>query len=307
MSADSMYNKEVERISKARREAYEAVHAFPNVIGSMIGYKRKQNKKVDILSLILFVTRKLPKEELDRYSMLPDSIKTSSGDIPLDVVQWSPLRHQNALFPSGARLISNGTNVGTLSSYCRKGENYFALTCAHVLQGVDGSLAPPRPIRMRTSDNTRYIEIGTSEICVDDPGQMGLQNLFDAGLLALKHPSLRNLVAQATPVMPANAVAGEMLSGWGAATGGPGGRLITGRVEGIDCAISNLQLDLLIHIISSPGTHEGDSGMLWKNAEGEAVAIHVMGNDAEITGSSITGAMTTARIVERFDITLVDC
>jgi len=62
--------------------------------------------------------------------------------------------------------------------------------------------------------------------------------------------------------------------------------------------------DLFVQV-SSPGTYAGDSGMLWKDSTGRAVAIHGFAEPAAPgEGSTITASMWAARAVAKLQAVL---
>jgi len=68
---------------------------------------------------------------------------------------------------------------------------------------------------------------------------------------------------------------------------------LTGTVNGIEKIAYDMFFDVCISV-DPPGTFIGDSGMLWKDEQGQPLAMHAYGENTP-DGSLFSGAMLAAR------------
>lgn len=128
------------------------------------------------------------------------------------------------------------------------------------------------------------------------PGAFGFS---DAALFTLTDAELYQRALNATPIPLTAPKFGETV--YGSATSGAK----TGKVIGIEKRIGVHLADIVVRV-DYPGTFRGDSGMLWRNASGHALAIHAQGNGAPGVGSRLTAAMSASRAASGLSVVLLD-
>lgn len=78
----------VEELSRIRKQYQNYLLAFPNVVGVGIGYKKKDGKTLDELSLVAMVRSKVSKVSLSKDSVIPDEL----GGVKTDVIEVGQIR-----------------------------------------------------------------------------------------------------------------------------------------------------------------------------------------------------------------------
>ncbi|MCY3833784.1 MAG: hypothetical protein OXG85_12260 [Chloroflexi bacterium] len=70
-------------IATAQAQFNEFLLGFPNVVGTGIGYRRRQGQPTTELCLVVMVSRKRPLAQLDADAILPRQV----GGAPIDVLE----------------------------------------------------------------------------------------------------------------------------------------------------------------------------------------------------------------------------
>ncbi|QEX19604.1 hypothetical protein FRZ44_49190 [Hypericibacter terrae] len=239
------------------------------------------------LCLTVLVANKIAKSDLKVDDRLPRYVRHEGKTIPVDVVRLRRLKPQVSVFPDpGPVAIKVGdASQGTIGALCSVGGQFFALTCGHVVpnasfENIAYSYSP---------GSKTWIPIGKTHKRIISPDTDGF---VDAALIALEHPELIVRASHATFLEFGMPMGGQQLLAHGASHG-----ICHGVVSGLhaiitDAVLGTLYCDALINV-SSPGTFGGDSGMLWKDSDGRAVAMHSYGEGAG--GSRKTAAMLASR------------
>ena len=157
------------------------------------------------------------------------------------------------------------------------------------------------PIEAWSDAQHEWIRIGRTAASIPNsmPGQPGDFGFSDAALILVEHPALLAEAGAAQPIQAAQAVLGEPLQGDGAVR-----KMRNGQVIGVETIFDGFPADLFVQV-SSPGTYAGDSGMLWKDSAGRAVAIHGFAEPAGPgEGSTITASMWATRAVAKLQAIL---
>jgi hypothetical protein len=206
--------------------------------------------------------------------------------------------HSGDFPPYGGLLITcDEETCGTVSCFCRTSSGkLYGVCCAHVLQNAG------QPVQL-WDINENFQTVGNVQICYEGTQVDGQDGKFDAGLFTLENNvELQERAQNAQPLQTASPVVGERLTGRGESDGGPNGRILHGTVKDLDEDVDGTMVDVKI-AVDAPGISKGDSGMLWRNASGQAVALHMAGvSDVD---SPFSYAMRASRLVDHFDITLL--
>jgi hypothetical protein len=223
--------------------------------------------------------------------------------IPVDVVELRPMRPQAGLFSNPGPIgVNVGNSTGTIGAFCRSPNGLFVLTCAHVLGSTGSDPLRAVPIQAWSSITQGWIPIGRTLFSVSGQGSgvHGDFGFLDAGLTTLEHPELVDRAQAATQITARSCTLGEIVRADGAAKGARQGSIV-----GIEQILSDFWADAVIQVMS-PGTFGGDSGMLWKDANGDALAIHAFGeNIGDGGGSPLTAAMFAERATMKLGVDLL--
>lgn len=117
-----------------------------------------------------------------------------------------------------------------------------------------------------------YVPVGNSAFGVDLPGlgQPGAFGFSDWGLVDLADPVLADrarLAPELTCRPPLRTARVHAQSAHGP---------LTGWVEHVEAEIWGALVDVVI-LVNGSGTLKGDSGMLWRDAQGRGLAMHAQG------------------------------
>ena len=74
--------------SEIKKRHGEALLRLPNVVGFGVGPKMVGGKPTDVMALKVYVSRKMPREELKADECVPEEIE----GVPTDVEEQAPLR-----------------------------------------------------------------------------------------------------------------------------------------------------------------------------------------------------------------------
>ena len=297
-------SSDLTRLRHVRREAIGAIPGWgtdPNIIGSMLAAKVKDGRLTRKVGITVLVQEKFTEQFLGPTRMIPGVLHIDGEDFTTDVLQIGPLQAQT-LFPPDPLLTFDGFETGTLSCFARSPYGDFGVTCAHTIAGEDRNPHSPAPIRIWSSAASQYVPVGGSGFAVSAPGN-GMSGDFgfsDAALFSLEHPELAFRASQLSVVNVATVPPNTRLWGLGAMKGRR-----TGVVLGVDVQVGNMLVDVLIRA-DPPGTYRGDSGMMWRTATGECVAIHAYGeNLGPGAGSRQTAAMFAERAADQLGVSFL--
>ena len=276
------------KIVAARAWHRRALAALPNVLGTAIGYKRRDGVKTRKSALIVYVGKKSPKKSLGAEALIPASIYFDRRKIATDVFTLGKLEYQFGPSPWYCR--DRKDNQGTVTSLClkRSSREPLALTCAHCIEGDDHNPSTPSVITLWDSLQEEYLSIGVSGEFVNSNGSDRV-GFSDWGVFSINDQELADRAMQAKP-MPIGA---KTLGTAVQATTSHG--VIYGSIEHLDIQFPNLVADLAIIINDHEFVFPGDSGLLWRDMKGGAVAIHAIGESWR-GGSPISYCMFAERI-----------
>lgn len=306
MRARDRRRARVERLRALRDQADERLGERDNVIGSMIALKQVAGQTTGRLGLTVLVKEKIPLDDIPPKQRVPGTMTLSDERFATDVLIW-PRMVEQAL--TAGYIISDQLRQGTLSCFARTELGLFGLTCGHCLFGIDGSPTTPTPVQVYVPGKG-FLPLGESVISIFAPAHNGPggYGYVDCGLLSLSGPMMTRAV-QARPLTVATgdgALLGAVLQGYSMLQPGPGVPPVRqARIVGIDKWAIDERADLVIEV-APPGTFAGDSGLLWRTADGRAAAIHCRGEHVPaLNGSRLTTAMSARRAADLLGVTLL--
>ncbi len=301
-----MRRRLIGRLRSSRSEIFKRICDRPNVIGSMIGVKYRGGVRTNRLGLTVFVSEKIPKNDLDARARIPKTIQVAGNRIYTDVVTWRSMGEQ-AL--DRASILYDGYQQGTLTGFGRRGERTYGLSCAHCLAGQDRNPASPTAISMYSLDQGKYLDVGQSLFSVYSagPGNAGDFGYIDCGLFSLTEDSMIERARRASPlesVRDLRDLIGQPLSATSSLHSPGYDQVRHAQVIGIEFEAFHERCDVVLEV-QSPGTFRGDSGMLWITPAGKAAAMHARGELMPPgKGSRLTTAMSVARAEQFLQIQL---
>lgn len=276
------------KLGKTRSDFHRQLTALPNAIGSAVGYKRSNSKRTRTPAIIVYVREKFALETLESTSRVPTYIMHDGKRIATDVCEVGRLEYQFGPPPWFCR--DRIDNQGTVTTLCRSSTGeIFGLTCAHCIEGDDHDPSTPSKITLWDQFRRDYLSVGLSGPYVNTSG-LGLPGNFgftDWGLFSIEDQGLQSIGQKATPIKMCSGNLNEVtaLTAHG---------VIKGIVEHTQAQLPNVFADVAIRI-EVGATFGGDSGALWRDNNGAAVAIHAIGEDGPC-GSSMSFAMFAPRI-----------
>lgn len=287
-------------LRRARSKQANDLYGLPNVLGTGLGLKRRSGERVSNSAVIIYVRNKVPPDALDPSERLPSEIRFGDDTIPTDVVEIAGMRRE---FANPPYFISDRMKKGTMTAFASADGRLHAVSCAHCLRGRDGNPHTTEPIDFWDAGSNRYIQGGENGFAVDAPG-LGIPGNFgfsDAGLVALEHPQLVRRARAAPQMRPVT----RIVRGLAVASQGPNAD-ISGTIDAVEAVIDRTRIDLVV-FMPNGGTVPGNSGMLWRTNNGDAVGIHAIGaftdNAAE---SRYSLCMSAARLISTLQIELLD-
>jgi len=265
---DSPIDISLKELRRVRRDCHTELKAYPNVLGTAIGRKIIQGEATKVKSIVIYVDKK---RKLSKKRSIPRYFDVGGKRVPTDVVECPSIRYQSALNPL---FCSDGYNLGTVSAMCRSGPNFFAATCAHNLKGEDANIYTSDPMQLFDGKSGQWIEVGKtrSVFSSDGLGVSGNFGFIDAGLFSIDRQYLIDELKDAKPLP----IKSQISYGTRVQAIGIGLQELTGVVIHDCSSFTDFYSDVCIYV-DPPGTAGGDSGLLWKTAAGQAVAIHSKG------------------------------
>jgi hypothetical protein len=186
MKSSESWKQEHDRLMEMLEDARAELHKYPGVVAVEIGIKERGGDLTDVLSFRVYVTRKVPEDQLTPDQIIPDQImgvKTDviEHDVPtitFDTSKYRPLK--------GGIQIDNEepSGQGTLGCIAKvNGTNeVVVLTNAHVVQvgGASGSIEMGQP---------EYVDCcccSCDEIGFSASADQKLDGTMDAAIVHLK-------------------------------------------------------------------------------------------------------------------------
>lgn len=194
-----------------------------------------------------------------------------------------------------------GTQNGSLACFGRTSANLVCgISCAHVLTGTDGYLnTPGEPdiVRIWDSESSKLVECGkTIAVHRSSPP------VIDCGIFQYSPSFAQNLIPKLKFLALNNDLffsPQALLNAKVHAYSGPRNIVLRGKV----IQTSYAPWDFIIRNEDGLGFMRGDSGMLWLDENGSAVAIHIAG-DTMHQPSTYSYAGNAFQILQHLDVTL---
>lgn len=282
-----------------RSKKAEHICSKPNVIGTALGLKRTDGEIRDQSSLIVIVDKKCPRSSLSDSENIPVRVRSGDQFVPTDVIELPYLRLEYGPAPFAT---SDDRKKGTVGAFARDEGDYYALTCAHCIRGADGDPYTPSAVKFWSRTRRRYESVGLSTRAQAWPGsgRPGSFGFSDAALIRLEKREALQWAARRQPLSIWRSLrAGIQVQGE------TYGGTKTGKILGLDVIVKRRRADMMI-AMAKDGTKPGDSGMMWRTANGVAVGLHAMGNGRGRNPSTISLAMAAYRLPKELGVSLRD-
>lgn len=302
-------------IGRGRQRVDARLCALPGVWGTAIGHRVSDGQNTGELGLTVFVSRKKSSAKLRSSSLVPKRITLDGTTYITDVVQMVRSEElQSDHVPGPAHIVADRNSRSTLTAYARRGDDFFAMSCAHSMAGPDGNPHNPQLIEVRNPRSGKWIRLGETIFAVYGCGAGLLHNFgfSDAALVRLDHPaaadvarSLKDRTPLAAQPLPRDASEAAALVGKRVI--GVGGLMpetsAVVRYVYYQSTVTERYVDVAImRDDERPFTAGGDSGLLWY-LDGKAFAIHAIGKrKASATLAHVSLCMFAARIQREFNI-----
>jgi hypothetical protein len=280
------------------------------VIGSMIGVKVRRGRALKRPTMTFLVREKVAVGDLAPEDRIPSRLVMEDGEeIETDVIVWPDMAHHGL---EAARILTDTKRQGALTGFGRSQFGVFGVTCAHCLAGQDDNVATPTLIKMYGANPPGYLPAGRSLTGAFSPGggTPGNFGYLDCGLFTLTDDVLAARAENAVDVGVVddlNEVLGQVLQGESPlnAPNWTGGGTRTATVLGVNAAAIDEYCDIVLQA-DDPGLFHGDSGLLWRTADGRAAAIHARGELApSLQGSHLISGMSASRAAAMLQVTLL--
>lgn len=286
----------------------DKIKNLQNVVGYGWGVKITKNRITSNDCVTIFVRRKAKKIALKEH--IPPMVEVGEGKWPTDVVRLGRLRLE-----AHPQHIRCGSKLGVAGIYASRENQHFAVSCSHVVTGEDSILT--------RDDNVEYFNdewhrLGPAVAAYEDRG-LGTTfewGAFDAGLARIDDPQFRMFVMSLPQgeifdhQRDVDDLRGAILNRPVFAIRGNGTR-IDAQVFAIMTNDTGRDLprhDLLIrHPYGKGLTRNGDSGIVWRLANGMPLGMHFGGyNQNSQQVSTVSAAFFVKRVALRFGALLKD-
>jgi hypothetical protein len=319
----AMDKDHIEQIRRAAAEYNERVFTYPNVIGYGVGQRTADGRKTGEPCLVVFVQRKLPISALRADEILPRSVETRYGALPIDVVEQAMprLAVDNAAYDplrGGCQITASANGgSGTLGAvmYDRGDADVVLLTCNHVLTAAgQRTLMPSNTV---VSQPTAGTPVGRTKRIIPwfltplGDFDAKYQARVDAGIVTLDagiDAQFRVIGLGKHPYVPLPPFEGLEVNKRGFTS-----ELTAGTVEQIDVAVILTDFNGDRVRIGGPGSGfsvrspddqafllSGDSGSLVVDADGGAARGMMFGGD--MTAGGLSFGCQLSAIMEELEL-----
>lgn len=302
MIPDYLYSKMSQAGTRVARRS--------NTIGYGRCIKVVKNQTTSRHCLCFFVKKK--HKDIEDKEKIPATIRVENKRWKTDVISLGQLRLES---PNPPRHLRCDSRRGAAGLYASRNDQYFAVSCSHVLKGENSIIAGEGHVDYYESG---WQYLGQAITAHEDLGY-GISSdwgAFDGGLATVDSPQLLSTITS----LPESYVFDHqqdpdtletlLLNAPVYAVRGNGKR-IDAQILGI--LINNtgrdlVRLDLLIRHYQGRGlTRQGDSGIIWRLSDGTPLAMHFGGYSQNSQGvSTISAAFFIARLKSRFNVNLID-
>ena len=287
-------------LEEARASQRRRLTSKPNVVGTMLGVKLTDGVPAHTRSIVVAVRTKVLLRRLKSHDRIPLYVAVRGIRIPVDVLPlpaFVPQAFARPLACSDQKTKATVTAIGLTPA------GPVGVTCAHALKGLDHDIFTRDVVSLWSSELRRYVPVGHSELAVYSSG-LGISadyGFSDAGTITLEDSLARRLHVglKPLPIWRGNTTGGDVVA---LGSRGP----LRGQIHGVRAEMFGGFCDVGIRVANG-GTRAGDSGLLWRNADGAAVGMHAWGS-AEAAGapSKFSICMHPARVSKLLGVTLLD-
>lgn len=264
--------RHLHRLRRGRSDATRHLEVLPNVVGTGIGFRFSDGVMTRQPAILAFVSKKQRIDDLPQDARVPRTIVNRGFELPVDVIEIErPVRQV-----SGPPFfcLDDGANQGTVTALARiKGQGSgYAMSCAHCVEGADANLTTPCPMSLWDQPSAGWALAGTYSPPLyafnGGNGMPGDYGFTDWALFSVSDPGTAQRALNNNPLVSASPQVGTNVSGNAA-----GGRIPSGTISAVEVSVYGWRADVLIMQPGAP-TVAGDSGLLWRDQYGRAVAIH---------------------------------
>jgi len=272
----------LEQLRKIRTREADRLNGFDNVVGTGLGQKKTKDKYTSAAAIVVYVSNKLSTQECGKHK-IPETLKLGNIVVETDVIELTNIHNQHGEPPY---FCSDDYQQGTVTALCvKKPGKVYGATCTHCLTGEDDDPYTPDKIYLASQYDEDFSYIGMSDENPLDNNGFGLPGdygFLDASLFTVEDNALKAKVDLfSTPMRFWN----YPRKGTRVFLSLSKGRKVTGTINAVESITDDFFVDVLIDI-DYPGTFKGDSGGLWRTANGNAVAVHCKGAGAHTSGGS---------------------
>ena len=266
----------------------------------MLGRKMTAGKSTPDTCLIVVVGTKVQRAKLSKSDRIPASVRLDGKQIPTDVLPLGRFLPQSL---DTIRFCSDGRTRATVTAFARSIAGPVGVTCAHALAGPDRAGATSDPIGLWSPERSDYVTAGRSGPSVWHAG-LGVASDFgfaDVGLFTLDSTDLKQMANQLPPMRIVVAPRDGMV-----VFADTGHGRISGEIHAVQAILGTMRCDVVVRA-DPPGTFEGDSGAVWRTAQGSAAAIHALGSPAAPgQGSTFSAAMLVSRAARLLNVEFLE-
>lgn len=286
-------------LAAARDANRRRLLACPNVTGTMLGARLVDGVATGELAVIVAVRRKKPKARLKPHERLPRTLAHGRSRVLVDVIEIARFARQSFAQPL---VCSDRRTAAMVTCVAMSAAGPVGVSCAHALTGSDGDAFSADPVDL-FSPGAGFVPAGRTRTAVfarglGVPGDYGFS---DIGCFSLDANGAAALATGRAPMRVWNgrAAAGPL------AADAIRGRRLRGEVHAVLAEMLGGFCDLVVRV-DDGGTIAGDSGMLWRTADGTAIAVHALGSVGALgQGSRFSGCMLAKRASELLNVTFL--
>jgi hypothetical protein len=103
-------DEEIKLLIEAKEANRLLLMSKPNVIAMGIGLRKRKGEVIDEQVVKVYVSRKIPKEHLDKHDLIPPTLTVGGRKLPVDVEEET--MPQAALFTRRSRPLVGGSSIG---------------------------------------------------------------------------------------------------------------------------------------------------------------------------------------------------
>lgn len=277
------------RTSNRRVTVAASLRRREDVLATGLGVKFTGGRPTKTACVVVFVKKKIAERRLRNTRRIPKTIRYRGSAMPTDVVEIGKLvPHTRTSLSWQGRAIRDRATQGTVAAAARIGSSAYLVSCAHAIWGLNQGIPDDDPIDLWEPESRTWDSVGTAQAAVYQVGTGRYPDfgIIDAGLVAIDDSQLRNtvLAAESLPVFRPRSIADvdallhTHLVGRGAAMGERVGIVQAVLVQGTDQWHYNA--DIVLADPHGAGlTFPGDSGSMWFDQSGRAVAMHGYGDE----------------------------